>query len=114
MSVANRFGEKVMLSRTGRDQVWKEIHAQYAGEGEGKWRLLAMLSLHETAGWPLEQVGMAFNHHKGHVQRCIEQLKGELQRRFEVSWDREGEGFSDPGERRTRKGERKESERRIT
>lgn len=87
MSVTNYRGEKVTLSRVGKDQFWKRIHDHYAHEDVTKWKHLAMLSLHETAGWPLEQVGNAFNHHKGHVQRCIEHMKEELQRRFDVSWD---------------------------
>jgi len=86
MSVTNYRGEKVNLSRVGKDQFWKRIHDHYAREDATKWKHLAMLSLHETAGWPLEQVGNAFNHHKGHVQRCIQNMKKELQRRFDVDW----------------------------
>ncbi len=84
MSVTNYRGEKVTLSRVGKDQFWKGIHDHYAHEDTTKWKQLAMLSLHETAGWPLEQVGYAFNHHKGHVLRSIEQIKTELRRRFDV------------------------------
>jgi len=87
MSVTNYRGEKVTLSRVGKDQFWKGIHDHYAHEDTTKWKQLAMLSLHETAGWPLEQVGYAFHHHKGHVLRSIEQIKTELRRRFDVDWD---------------------------
>jgi len=89
MSVTNRRGEKVTLSRTGADLFWKRVHDHYAAEDPTKWKYLAMLSLYENAGWPLMQIGYAFQHHKGHVQRCIQQIKSELRNRFELDWDEE-------------------------
>ena len=42
------------------------------------WRMLAMLALRENAGWPLDRIGRVFGHDRGHISRCLRQIKREL------------------------------------
>ena len=44
-----------------------------------------MLALRENAGWPLDRIGKVFNHRKGHVSRCLRQLKQRLRDEFDMS-----------------------------
>ncbi|HUG89430.1 MAG TPA: hypothetical protein VML55_01265 [Planctomycetaceae bacterium] len=87
MSVIGRNGLKVVLPRTGPDNFWQRIQIHYAARDGRKWKQLAMLALHEAAGWPLEFIGFAFDHPKGHIVRTLDQVKDELRDRFTVEWD---------------------------
>ena len=87
MSTTNQDGSKTILPRTGPDHFWKTIHNEYAGEDQRKWKYLAMLALRENAGWPLEYIGTVFGHPQGHVTRCLQKIKTELQSRFRMSPD---------------------------
>ncbi len=78
----NRKQVKVILPRTGANEFWQLVQEHYATEDPLRWKYLAMLALRENAGWPLEQIGLVFNHSKGHVVRCLEQVKKQLRRRF--------------------------------
>ena len=82
MSTIRQNGLKTILPRGGADDIWKAIHEGFAHDDERKWRYLAMLSLREAAGWPLEYIGLLFSHPKGHVTRCLRQIKRELRDEF--------------------------------
>ncbi|REJ76523.1 MAG: hypothetical protein DWQ34_05235 [Planctomycetota bacterium] len=83
MSVMNRGKEKVILPRSGPDDFWTEVHRHYAGDDQLRWKYLAMLSLRTNADWPLECIGRAFGHPKGHVSRCLRKIQQELQTNFD-------------------------------
>src|SRR5882757_1183830 len=85
MSAIDIYGEKSRLSRIGSDEFWRMIQEHYAHERPLKWKYLAMLALRENAGWPLDTIGLVFQHRKGHVVRCLERVKQELQDRFQAS-----------------------------
>ncbi len=85
MSVVRQDGLKVELPRTGADCFWKLIHEHYAEDRKTRWKYLAMVALHENAGWPLDKIGMVFGHSKGHVSRCVMNTKDELHKRFKVA-----------------------------
>ena len=87
MSVMRQNETKVVLPRSGPDQFWRVIHEHFAGEEERKWKYLAMLALRENAGWPLECIGQVFGHPKGHVTRCLANIKRELRGKFRMSPD---------------------------
>ncbi|MBI1347273.1 hypothetical protein GC163_13420 [bacterium] len=82
MTVVNRYQQKVPLPRAGAQELWSRVEQNFAREDVQCWRYLAMFALREACGWNLEQIGLAFGHHKGHVMRCLRQIKGELQDRF--------------------------------
>jgi len=94
VSVTTRNGAKIVLPRCGADQFWNLVHENYSQDDVRKWKYLAMLALRENAGWPLERIGQVFGHPKGHVTRCLANVKRELQIRFEAS--PEFLGFNDP------------------
>lgn len=85
MSVVGQSGERVLLPRVGREDFWKLIHEEYAGEDRQRWKGLAMLALRENGGWPLAVIGEVFGHHRGHVSRILTKVKSELRERFEKS-----------------------------
>lgn len=78
MSVTNRHGTKIHLQRHGRDAFWDLVNDRYAEDDPRKWRYLAMLALRENAQWSLELIGKAFGHHRGHVMRCLNQVRTRL------------------------------------
>ncbi len=97
VSTTTRDGMKIVLPRTGADAFWDKIHDHFAGRDPLKWKYLAMLALRENAGWPLDKISMVFGHDKGHISRCLKEIKQELQMQFSVDWDdRPDEGFSNP------------------
>jgi len=75
-------GHKVILPRSGTEQQWDLIISHYAEADLRKWKYLAMLALKESAGWPLDCIGNVFEHPKGHISRCLAQVKHELRARF--------------------------------
>ncbi|MBX3439643.1 MAG: hypothetical protein KF861_19295 [Planctomycetaceae bacterium] len=85
MSVAKPDGTKIILPRTGADEFWQTVHEHYAGDNSRVWKYLAMLALRENAGWPLDRIGDVFGHPKGHVTRCLRQIKQELRGRFRLA-----------------------------
>lgn len=87
MSVIKPDGTKIILPRTGADEFWQIVHHHYAGKDAHIWKHLAMLALRENAGWPLERIGDVFGHSKGHITRCLRQIKDELRTRFRASPD---------------------------
>jgi hypothetical protein len=80
-------GEKIVLQRSGADEFWNLIRERYAAEDPRKWKYLAILALRENAGWPLECIGRAFGHPKGHITRCLVNIKSELRDRFDLDQD---------------------------
>lgn len=84
MTVVDRYQQKVPLPRAGNQELWSRVEQHYALEDTQRWRYLAMFALRETCGWNLDQIGLAFGHHKGHVTRCLRQIRGELQARFSM------------------------------
>ncbi|MFV0442410.1 MAG: hypothetical protein ACK5Q5_02440 [Planctomycetaceae bacterium] len=82
MSVTRRNGTKIILHRTGPDAFWDAIDSEFQPDNERTWRYLAMLALRENAGWPVERIGRAFSHNKGHVTRCLERIKTQIRTRF--------------------------------
>jgi hypothetical protein len=90
----NELGFKIVLPRGGPDEFWQQVHDHYAGASPLKWKYLAMLALRENAGWPLDCIGLAFGHPKGHVSRCLQQVSDELRRNFQPPPP--PRGFHDP------------------
>jgi hypothetical protein len=82
MSLVRHNGEKILLPRRGLWEQWKLIHDHYAQADAIKWKRLAMLALQMNAGWPLDCIGNAFGHPKGHVSRSIALVQRELRERF--------------------------------
>ncbi len=82
MSIVDRENKKVVLPRTGPDEFWQAVAEDFAGNDRRKWRYLAMLVLRETAGWPLEYIARTFKHKPGHITRCLDRIKEELQSTF--------------------------------
>jgi hypothetical protein len=85
MSVIKPHGTKIILPRTGPDEFWQIVHRHCADEDPVFWKYLAMLALRENAGWPVHCIGSVFGHNKGHVTRCLRQIKRELRVRFQAS-----------------------------
>lgn len=87
LSTTRQNGTKTVLPRTGPDHFWRLVREEYAGDDRRKWKYLAMLALRENAGWPLDRIGAVFGHPKGHVTRCLTNIKRELRERFQMSPD---------------------------
>ncbi len=85
MSITNEEGLKIILPRLGKDELWDNIHKDYAGKNRLRWKYLAMLSLQVNGGWSLDEIGLAFGHPKGHIVRCLNRIKKELCERFQQS-----------------------------
>ncbi|MBX3450398.1 MAG: hypothetical protein KF777_12595 [Planctomycetaceae bacterium] len=96
MSMTDRYGEKIIVRGEGLDGFWSVMQTVYAEADEVKWRHLAMFALRETAGWPLELIGKAFGHPRGHVSRCVGAVRKELRERFRPGDELLDVGFSDP------------------
>lgn len=82
MSIVDRREVKLVLPRSGPEDIWKQIVDEFAGDDPLKWKYLAMLALRENGGWPLHWIGMAFHHPKGHVTRCLARVKQQLRAHF--------------------------------
>jgi len=82
MSVTLPNGVKIVLPTSGPEQFWGTIAEHYAGNDRRKWKYLVMLALRENAGWPLDWIGAAFGHPKGHVTRCLKKIKEDLREHF--------------------------------
>ena len=93
MSTIRPTGHKVILPRGGLDEQWELLIRHHIQADPRKWRYLAMLALKENAGWPLECIANAFQHPKGHISRCIAQVKRDLRARFEPA---QLQGLCDP------------------
>ncbi len=83
MTVMNRQAQRVVLPKIGPEPFWETIHQHFAGSDPHVWKCLAMLALREDCGWQLDQIGWAFGHTKGHVQRCINQVKERMRQKFD-------------------------------
>ncbi|MCA9054072.1 MAG: hypothetical protein KDA75_09565 [Planctomycetaceae bacterium] len=94
MSVVRHDGTKVVLPRTGPDAFWDALDQEFAPDDERTWRYLAMLALRENSGWPVDRIGRAFGHNKGHVTRCLERIKDSIRTRFDAD-----DLWSDPVDR---------------
>lgn len=78
MSVVNRREVKIILHRSGPTDFWMRLFRDFAGNHRQcglRMKYLAMLALRENADWPLEEIGLVFNHPKGHVSRCLQRVK---------------------------------------
>lgn len=82
MSTVNERGGKVVLPRLAPDRLWETLARHYADRDPARWKRLAMVALHEDAGWPLSYIARLFGHHKGHVSRTVEKTKRELRELF--------------------------------
>lgn len=74
MSVVNSRGEKIVL------QTKPEVPAnwvEWAHEEPRRWKGLACLTL-QMQGWPLERIGLAVGHSKGHVSRLIHDTRHQI------------------------------------
>lgn len=83
MTVIDQTGQKINLAHLGPSQLWQKIFESYAGEDPIRWKYTAMLALRDHCGWTLHQIGQAFGHDRGHVLRCLEQIKQELRPIFD-------------------------------
>ena len=79
MTVIDQTGQKINLAHLGPSQMWQKIFESYAGEDAVRWKYVAMLALRENCSWTLQQIGQVFGHDRGHVLRCLDQIKSELQ-----------------------------------
>lgn len=70
MSIVNRNGEKVYLSRLGPRHLWLRSRDRF-GHDPLAWRRLTMLALREGLHWPLGWIADAFELHKGNVSRGL-------------------------------------------
>gem|GEM_PF-3455049 len=84
MTVVNRMHQKISLPRAGTQELWSRVEQHFARDDVQHWRYLAMFALREACGWKLEQIGLAFGHPKGHVTRCLRQIKAELRANFSL------------------------------
>jgi len=87
MSVTDERGHKIVLPRVGPDEFWSGVHRHFAEDDQRKWKYLAMLALRVNAEWPVECIGRAFGHPRGHVTRCLSQIRRELRGAFQVPDD---------------------------
>ena len=94
MSVTRSDGTKIVLPRTGPDPFWDAINSEFDPDDDRTWRYLAMLALRENCGWPVDRIGRAFGHSKGHITRCIDRIKEKIRDRFHVD-----DLWSDPVDR---------------
>jgi hypothetical protein len=85
MTVIDQSGQKVNLAYVGPNPMWQKIFTEYAGTSPLRWKYAAMLALRDDCGWTLQQIGEAFGHDRGHVCRCLEQIKAELRPIFHRS-----------------------------
>jgi hypothetical protein len=114
MSIVDREGRKVDVARSGTDEFWRRVQTDYAGTDQRRWKYVAMLTLREAAGWSVEQIGIVFDHPRGHVSRCLRSIKADLKRIWATSdlFDTHDDelddgsdgnaGFSDPDHDRQR------------
>lgn len=77
MSIVNRNGEKVYLSRVGPHHLWLRSRDRF-GQDPLAWRRLTMLALREGLHWPLGWIADAFELHKGNVSRGMAQAQRDL------------------------------------
>lgn len=82
MSVATKSGLKVILPRTGPNVFWDAVKEVYPLDDAVAWRQLAMLTLKEAIGWPDALIAMVFNQRESDVTATIEEICGELRKRF--------------------------------
>jgi hypothetical protein len=96
MSVIQRDGTRIIPARSGLNPFWEEVQEYLDREPDRMWRYLAMLALHELGGWPLERIGRAFGHSRGHVSRCLDRVRDDLRERFGPHGDRHCPEDRDP------------------
>lgn len=77
------FGEKVVLSRDGR-QMWRTIQREWAGDDPVRWKRLCILHLRVYCRWTNEMIGKAFGHPRGHISRIVASTKEELRAHFRL------------------------------
>jgi len=85
MSVVDQRNFKILLPRLDLPQIWRMLLDEYFGSTESDpvcRKRLAMLALHENAGWPMEEIGRLFNHDRGHVSRSLQAIKKQIRQRF--------------------------------
>lgn len=93
MTIVDKYAQKILIARNDSDELWVCIQRHFAGENAQRWRYLAMFALRETAGWNLDQIGLAMGHTRGHVSRCLRSIRDDLRQRFRLeplstrSWD---------------------------
>ncbi len=93
MTVINELGQKIPLPRANVNDLWDRIQRHHAQEDPRIWRDLAIFALREAAGWNLEQIALALGLSRGHVCRCLKEMKTHLQKRFRLeplsveAWD---------------------------
>ena len=86
MSVVNREGRKVLVPRRG--EFWDAVCDTYGDDDPQAWRQLAMLTLKEVAGWPVDRIAMTLGHRPSYVAACINEVKRDLRARFEPRRER--------------------------
>lgn len=70
-------GEKVELERP-TPLVLTQIEERWAGSNPDRWAMLIQLMAYRHCGLTLDQIGLAFGHHKGTVLRRIAKCRSEL------------------------------------
>lgn len=87
MSTVNRHDVKITLPRTGTDPLWQQLLTEFAIDDPLRWKYLAMLALRENSGWSMQDIGFVFGHSKGHVSRCLANIKRQVRKHLEAQDD---------------------------
>ena len=81
MSIMNAdITERVLGSRN--DRLWDLIQRDWAGDDPQRWKVLACLHLRLHCQWPVETIGRAFGHARGHILRLVNNGLTELQQTY--------------------------------
>lgn len=64
------------------DRLWDLIQSDWAGENPRRWKALACIHLRLHCQWPLESIGRAFGHARGHILRLINDGLDDLQQTY--------------------------------
>ncbi len=78
MSTMHRDGHKILLPRSGNEEIWSRIFEHYRAARHTRWKFLAMFVLREILDWPIDAIANAFCHPKGHVTRGINEARNDL------------------------------------
>ena len=89
MSTILPSGEQAERPRLAEHEFWHDLERHYAGRDPERWKWLAIITLREVAGWPLERIGRVFGYTRGHLARQIGVILARMERQF-------GDGRGEP------------------
>lgn len=95
MTIVNQRGDERILGRR-RGRLWDVVQREWAGENCVRWKQLACIHLRLHCEWPLERIGLALGHTRGHTQRLLKSgLLGLQQECFDLDVDLDAEFAAD-------------------